>query len=237
MPNPVRIWCISYISMKSIKFHIFLIVVACAVVMAVVNGRSQSERPARAQVKPAVRIAERSSSAEANRSASLSEAAVKNAALRNDLAWTFGGKEQRGWYLYDLLIARTLKTDHDPDTNDFANALTSWQKKTRLALTGVLDEDALMAMVSQWQGNRLANRTIADPDHLMTAPLSDFYDHERLVELRQVERSTYAAYKRMVAAAIADPSLKLARTPSGELAPGEKYLTDFLSEKKLWIGH
>ena len=78
-------------------------------------------------------------------------------------------------------------------------------------------------MVSQWQSKRLKNRTMADPDQLVTAPSSDFHDPERLVELRQVERTTYAAYKQMVAAAIADPTLKLARTASGELAPGEKY--------------
>ena len=41
--------------------------------------------------------------------------------------------------------------------------------------------------------------------------------------MRQVERETYAAYKRMVAAACADPSLGLKHTVSGELAPEEKF--------------
>src|SRR5260370_30835683 len=57
----------------------------------------------------------------------------------------------------------------------------------------------------------------------MSAPISDFYDPERLAELRQVERTTYAAYKRMIAAAVADPKLNLARTPDGQLAPTEKF--------------
>ena len=78
-------------------------------------------------------------------------------------------------------------------------------------------------MVSQWQNNRLKDRTAAVPDQLLTAPASDFYDPERLEELRQVERQTYAAYKRMIAAAIADPTLKLSHTPSGELTTEEKY--------------
>jgi len=39
-----------------------------------------------------------------------------------------------------------------------------------------------------------------------------------------VERSTYAAYKQMIAAAIADPSLKLAHTDKSELAPTENFL-------------
>ena len=81
-----------------------------------------------------------------------------------------------------------------------------------------------MAMVSQWQSNRLKNRTPAEPNQLLTAPSADFYDPLRAAELRQVERSTFAAYKQMVAAAIADRKLKLARTASGELAPAEKYL-------------
>jgi D-alanyl-D-alanine dipeptidase len=42
-----------------------------------------------------------------------------------------------------------------------------------------------------------------------------------------VERETYAAYKRMVAAALADPSLGLKGTASGELAPEEEYLKLF----------
>src|SRR5260370_13174042 len=57
----------------------------------------------------------------------------------------------------------------------------------------------------------------------MSAPISDFYDPERLAELRQVERTTYAAYKRMIAAAVADPKLNLAYTPDGELAATEKF--------------
>ena len=141
---------------------------------------------------------------------SFATAATTNVTLRNELSWTFGGKQQRGWYLYDFLIGKTLNTQHDATTSDFAASLSSWQKKHGLSADGVLDEDALMAMVSQWQSNRLKNRTPAEPNQLTTGLASDFYDSSRADELRQVERNTYAAYKKMVAAAMADPDLKLA---------------------------
>jgi LAS superfamily LD-carboxypeptidase LdcB len=130
--------------------------------------------------------------------------------LRNGLNWSFGGKPQRGWYLYDLLISKTLDTNDDPLTGDFAEEVADWQKKRGLRADGVLDEDALMALVSQWQSARLKNRAPAQPDQLMTAPPADFYDPGRTAELRQVEPSAYAAYKEMLAAAAAD--LKLTPT-------------------------
>src|SRR5256714_832021 len=78
-------------------------------------------------------------------------------------------------------------------------------------------------MVSEWQGARLKDKMPAQPGQLLLAPVSDFYDTSRPDELRQVERETYAAYKRMVAAACADRSLGLKHTASGELAPEEKF--------------
>lgn len=171
--------------MKNVRAHIAIVVVAVAVVTAVLSfpGRSsptQSRRP------------------DGN---AFADAAARNASLRNDLSWTFGGKQQRGWYLYDLLIGKTLNTQHDSTTSDFAAALSAWQRRTRLSADGVLDENSLMRMVSQWQSNRLKNRTYATPDQLLTAPPADFYDPGRVAELRQVERNTYAAYKEMFAAA------------------------------------
>src|SRR5205814_5406035 len=105
----------------------------------------------------------------------------------------------------------------------FVRSIANWQISAALNSSGVLDENSFMAMVSEWQRNRLKNRAPADPSRLLTAPSSDFYDPERAPELRQVERSTYAAYKQMLAAAIADPSLNLARASQDELASTEKY--------------
>jgi len=177
--------------MKNVRIHITIIVAALAVVAAVMSF------PARSSPAQALRP----------KADAFAAAAARNTTLRNELNWTFGGKQQRGWYLYDSLIGKTLNTQHDTTTSDFAAALAVWQKKTRLSADGVLDENSLMRMISQWQSTRLKNRTPATPDQLLTVPPADFYDPGRAAELRQVERNTYAAYKEMIAAA--DKDLKL----------------------------
>jgi zinc D-Ala-D-Ala carboxypeptidase len=143
--------------------------------------------------------------------------------LSTSLIWMFGGKQQHGWYLYTPLIKQTIGTKQDSATVPFARAVAHWQSKSALKPSGVIDEETLYAMIKAWQDARLKDRTVAPPDQLLTAPLSDFYDPTRAEELRQVERRTYAAYKRLVGAAVADPSLGLAHQ-RGELASGEKYL-------------
>jgi uncharacterized protein YcbK (DUF882 family) len=152
-----------------------------------------------------------------------SVAAGTNAQLSTNLNWTFGGKPQHGWYLYTLLIKRLIDTSHEPDSKHFASAVAHWQEKSGLKPSGILDEETLFKMIAAWQDARLKDRSVAQPDQLLTAPISDFYDPTRAEELRQVHRETYAAYKRLVAAAVADRSLGLARN-GRELAPGEKYL-------------
>ena len=194
------------------KFHVVITVCLLAVAVAVAafaarSSRGQSSRSNRnASVKPAVRVIDSG----AAKPSAFTAAAGQNAVLRNELNWTFGGKQQRGWYLYDLLIGKTLDTHDDALTADFAEEVAAWQKKRGLRGDGVLDEDALMALVSQWQSARLKNRAPAQPDQLVTAPPSDFYDPGRSAELRLVERNAYEAYKQMIAAAEAD--LKLAPT-------------------------
>lgn len=152
------------------------------------------------------------------------EAAARNAQLSRELNWTFGNKQQRGWYLYTPLIKRLLNTKEDVASAKFALAVSRWQAKSGLKSSGVLDEETLYAMIKTWQDARLKDRTPALPAQLLTAPLPDFYDPTRAEELRQVERRTYAAYKRLVSAAVAERSLGLDHTRRGELAAGEKYL-------------
>ena len=151
-------------------------------------------------------------------------AATRNAQLRHDLKWLFGGKTQRGWYLYVPLLNRLLDTSSDPASEQFAEALARWQRKSGVSPSGVLDDATLYKIIAGWQGQRLKDRSPAQPQQLLTAPRSDFYDPDRVDELRQVERATYAAYKRLVAAAIADKSLGLRHVNKNELAAGEKYL-------------
>jgi uncharacterized protein YcbK (DUF882 family) len=211
------------------KVHIGIVVAVLALVAGLLSldvhgSRGQSPNPkSDSTVKTAIAVTERARSAEKSPSSDFAAAAARNATLQNDLDWTFGGKQQRGWYLYSSLIAQTLNTKSDPVSSDFAVALSGWQKNLGLNPSGVLDEDTFKMMATEWQRNRLKDRAYAQPEQLITAPISDFYDPERLPELRQVERNTYAAYRQMVAAALADPSLRLAHTDKGELAASEKY--------------
>lgn len=167
----------------------------------------------------------KSRSAKTSDHGALSAAARANEALRTRVIWKFGGKPQYGWYLYEPLIHRLLSTDRDISTERFATAIARWQKKKDMTPTGVLDEETFYTMVAEWQDRRLKDRTPAKADQLLTAPISDFYDPTRAEELLQVERETYAAYKRMIAAALKEKSLGLAHgAKKGELAPAEKYL-------------
>jgi LAS superfamily LD-carboxypeptidase LdcB len=151
------------------------------------------------------------------------EAARRNAVLSNELAWTFGSKQQRGWSIYTPLIKKLINTKNDSSSPEFAQALGHWQAKSGLTPNGVLNDETLYAMIKVWQDARLKDRTPAEPNQLLTAPIAEFYDPTRAEELRQVERRTYEAYKRLVAAAVADRSLGLGHTRS-ELAAGEKFL-------------
>jgi D-alanyl-D-alanine carboxypeptidase len=222
--------------MKTLSFRIVplfavLAVLASVASLATLIGRGQSPAAKTEQqnpkteslIKPTVLATERAPLKESTLSP-FAEAAAQNSLLRNDLIWSFGKKGQRGWYLYDLLIGQTLNISHDASSGDFASAIAGWQKQKGLSGNGVLDENSWMALVMQWQAKRLKDKTPATPDQLVTVPTSDFYDPARLDELRQVERKTYEAYKAMLAAAIADPTLKLAHTSATELAPEEKFL-------------
>ena len=153
-----------------------------------------------------------------------SAAALENKRLKDNLSWTFGKKQQRGWHLYVLLIQRTIGTEKDADSAEFAESLANWQKNFGLAPTGTLDGETLQKMIKFWQSRRMVNRAYAQPEKLVGAPSTDFFDPLREASLRNVERETYAAYKRMVKAASEDPSLKLKTNGKGELAPEEKYL-------------
>ena len=217
--------------MKTVRvyFVIMALVIGCvvsAVSLARTNGDQAQSQKNESPVKPTILIRDPNKPSVSNppspTSAAFAEAAAKNEAFRNQLTWTFGGKQQRGWYLYDLLLQQTVQSLSFTGTSDFAAALSTWQEKRGLSPEGILDEDLFMAMVGYWQSNRLKDRSPATADQLVTAPASEFYDPERDAELRQVERNTYEAYKRMLAAAIADPTLKLDHD-GAQLAPTEQF--------------
>ena len=129
---------------------------------------------------------------------------LENAALRENLNWVFGGRTQRGWQLYEPLIAHHLRFDGNTDSPEFVSALLRWQQAANLSATGILDQTTWMKMVEQWQTRRSKDRTIPAAEKLVTVSADEFYDPERPAELRQVERETYTAYQRMAAAAAKD---------------------------------
>ncbi|HEV2705112.1 MAG TPA: D-alanyl-D-alanine carboxypeptidase family protein [Pyrinomonadaceae bacterium] len=218
------------------KFVALFLAVSALVAVAAFNasadtGRAQTSASNHAQAssgaRPTVATRERrtAEAPAASKSAVFETAAAQNVTFKNQLNWVFGGKRQLGWYLYAPLINQLIDTDKDAASPEFAAALARWQTSQGAPASGVLDSETLYRMISVWQGARLKNKVYAQPDQLLVVPVSDFYDPARPDELRQVERATYAAYKRMVAAAIADPSLKLrADQSSGTLAPEEKFL-------------
>ncbi len=151
------------------------------------------------------------------------QATRQNISLRSDLDWVFGGKQQRGWSIYEPLIERTLAVESGSETNEFALAVSRWQTSFGLQPSGVIDRDSWMSMVGLWQSRRLKGHDYPSPDQLVTVSPAEFYDPARPAELRQVERNTYAAYERMIAAAAADKSLGLQLNADGKLADSEKF--------------
>ncbi len=154
----------------------------------------------------------------------LKTAAAENARLQYNLRWAFGGKSQFGWFIYVPLIQQTTGAATGAETAEFAGAVAIWQQQFGLPTTGKLDGETLYKMVEYWQSRRLNDSTYPAPNQLLTAPIAEFYDPTRSIELLKVERETYAAYKRMVAAAAKDPTLNLRTTNASQLAPEEKFL-------------
>jgi len=186
------------------------------------SRKTDSTGTAKQVVKPTALIRDRTETA--SDSSPMNAAALQNAALSNELNWIFGSKPQHGWNLYLPLIQRFLGTSQGPESVEFATVLSSWQARSGLMTTGVLDENSWYAIVALWQAARIKDRTPATPDQLITAPATDFYDPTREEELRQVERQTYAAYKQMVAAAASDRELQRALNGPVKLAPAGDYL-------------
>lgn len=168
-------------------------------------------------------VPEASSKEAAAAPAAFEGAALKNVQLQSSLGWTFGGKQQWGWYLYTPLVANLIGAESDGTASEFAMQLSLWQRQKDVEPTGVLDDGTWAQMISAFQSQRMRNRTLPTPDQLVTVPISDCYDPSRPEELRKVERGTFAAYKRMAAAAAADSSLGL-QVSDGQLASGEKFL-------------
>jgi zinc D-Ala-D-Ala carboxypeptidase len=156
--------------------------------------------------------------------AAFETAVLSNTQLRNSLEWNFGGKVQRGWSLYTILIGDLIGAPQGGTPQEFAGQLSQWQRTVGLEPTGVLDRDTWSQMIGVFQSRRMNVRTYATANDLVTIPINDCYDPTREEALRSAERETFAAYKRMVAAAAADSAVGLRVGPDGQLDPDEKYL-------------
>jgi D-alanyl-D-alanine carboxypeptidase len=221
---------------KKVSLVVVLVALLVAAAVAVSRGYVRyhpikSEEPVARVVPVALSSFDPGDESQGSRRASASAtnpafvaAAARNAALGSSLEWTFGGKQQRGWSIYFPLIARTLDVDAAADSADFAQAVSRWQKSARLAPTGVLDRADWMQMIAGWQSRRLKGAAYPDASRLVSIPSSELYDPNRPADMRLVERETYAAYKRLLAAAISDRSLGLKTKSNGELADAEKFL-------------
>lgn len=148
-------------------------------------------------------------------------AARINGKLKNSLRWTFGKNQQTGWYLYVPLIRHTINTESVPDSPEFAYALSVWQKSNSLNANGILDEQTLSGFVKFWQARRLPNIFEADEKLLFNAPIADFFDPTRDVNLLNIEKEAYSAYKKMCAAAAKDLGLKFEK---GNLTGEDNFL-------------
>lgn len=151
-------------------------------------------------------------------------AAAENARLKNNIVWTLGAREQRGWSLYLPLIQHLINTTEEAESSGFAESVARWQQQNALPPTGTLDVQTLEQMIKVWQSYRIVSKEVAAPETLFDAPLADFYDPSRDAKLLKVERETYRAYKRMIAAAVKDSALNLKTTQTGELSADEKRL-------------
>jgi zinc D-Ala-D-Ala carboxypeptidase len=147
-----------------------------------------------------------------------------NQQLSTNLIWSFGSKPQHGWMIYVPLICHIIKADSGITTDEFARSLSRWQASKGMTASGILDADTWGAMIRELQAHRIRTSQYPPPDRLVTVPASEFWDQTRPEELRQVERETYAAYKRLLSAAIADRSLHLSGSETGGLSSGEQYL-------------
>src|SRR6476620_11836991 len=180
--------------MKQYRIHIPLtaaLILVAAGITTVVTRSSRGQTPSSPQkteslAKPTIII---EPSIAGRTSSPFADAAAHNALLRNELEWSFGSKQQHGWYLYDSLIGQTFKIGFDSSSSGFAGAIADWHKQKNLRSTGVLDENSWMALVAQWQANRLKDKTPATPDQLLMAPAAEWLFPEREPENRMVEKN------------------------------------------------
>ena len=83
-----------------------------AVLFGNVSGQAKRSDSKRAPKYEESSIASISSAAKSSRmNMAFDQAAIRNSVLQSELSWVFGGKSQRGWYLYLPLILSIIAAD------------------------------------------------------------------------------------------------------------------------------
>ncbi len=151
-------------------------------------------------------------------------AAKTNSELKYTLKWSLGQRTQRGWYLYSLLIQETIETEGDANSTHFARGVAEWQAHHDLTANGIVEQKTLLSFIEYWQSRRIRPIKLAHETDLLSAPIKDFFDSTRASDLLHVERETYKAYKKMVAAALADEESGLGIIGEGDLTSKNNFL-------------
>jgi len=124
--------------------------------------------------------------------------------LAREIEWHFGGKVQRGWYLYTSLIQQMVGTDAAPETEEFATALANWKKSAGLPATAELDATTWKEMMTRLQKARTGNAAQPPAEELIQTPAELWLYPDRPASNRMIRRDAFEAYQRMVADARAE---------------------------------
>lgn len=136
------------------------------------------------------------------------QAAARNAASLERMAWSPFGRAEKGWAIYQPLVAREVGTDCAPDTPGFAAAVARWRQDHGLGGDGEATTQTLTLMKTGWQQARpyvaLRGSGVC-PDAPAEASLTQLDAVEGYMGKRVMLRPQAAeAYRAMVAAARAD---------------------------------
>jgi D-alanyl-D-alanine carboxypeptidase len=132
-------------------------------------------------------------------------AAEQNVRLANEISWSFAGRAQHGWAIYEPLVASYVGADADASTPEFALAVATWQKAHGVRpADGVVTLECWQRMMRAMQSERAFDAAPPPAAELVDTAAADWYDAGRAPELRMLRRDAYEAYRRMVEAARAD---------------------------------
>ncbi len=144
--------------------------------------------------------------------ADFAAAARQNQESLDQLAFAPFRRQERGWAVYEPLVAHEIEAKADASTPTFAHRLAAWQTAHGLRPTGVMDEMTFAAMEAVWQGRRpfvAASRRVCPPPppeaSLATAPAQESYGGKVL----RLRPAALAAFGELRAAALAEtPALR-----------------------------